>query len=94
MSACTRSILCPIAVLPLFWHAIVFKQFCLYMLKTICICEMNNAAVLKYVATMHADITLTILYRTGSICIKAVASKIMQSVFTVHVTLPSDMPSS
>ena len=38
MSAC-RSILCPIVVLPLFWHANVFTLFSLCMLNTMCICE-------------------------------------------------------
>ena len=39
MSACRR-ILRHIAVLPLFWHARIFKLFSLYMLK-MRICEMN-----------------------------------------------------
>ena len=40
MAAC-RSMLCLIAVLPLFWHARVFKLFSLYMLKTMRKCETN-----------------------------------------------------
>ena len=40
---------------------------------------------------MATDVTLAILGRTGIICIKAVASKIMHSVFSIHVNLPLDM---
>ena len=36
MSAC-RSILCPIVVLPLFWHTSVFTLFSIYMSNKMCI---------------------------------------------------------
>ena len=44
-------------------------------------------------STMATDVTLAILDSAGSIRIKAVASKIMHSVFSLmlHCTLPSDM---
>ena len=40
---------------------------------------------------MTTGVTLAVLDSTGSICIKPVASKIMHSVFSIHVTLPLDM---
>ena len=40
---------------------------------------------------MATDVTLAVLDSIGSICIKAVASKIMHFVFSIHATLPSDM---
>ena len=40
---------------------------------------------------MVTDVTLAVLDSTGSICIKAVASKIFHSVFSIHASLPSDM---
>ena len=39
---------------------------------------------------MATDVTLAVLDSIGSICIKAVASKIIHSVFSIHATLPSD----
>ena len=39
---------------------------------------------------MATDVTLA-LDSIGSICIKAVASKLMHSVFSLHTILPSDM---
>ena len=40
---------------------------------------------------MATDVTLAVLDSIGIIYIKAVASKIMHSVFLIHATLPSDM---
>ena len=40
---------------------------------------------------MATDVTLAVLDSIGSICIKAVATKIMHSDFSIHSTLPSDM---
>ena len=44
-------------------------------------------------STMATDVTLAVLHSFGSICIKAVASKIMHYIYSIHVqfTLPSDM---
>ena len=42
-------------------------------------------------STMATDVTLASLDSIGSICIKAVASKIMHSGFSIHASLPSDM---
>ena len=39
---------------------------------------------------MATGVTLAILDSTGSICVKVVALKIMNSVFPIHVTFPSD----
>ena len=54
-----------------------------------------DATGLTYLAmelfNYDADVTLAILDSIGSICIKAVALKIMHSIFSVHATLPSDM---
>ena len=40
---------------------------------------------------MATDVTLASLDSIGSICIKAVASKIMHPGFSIHASLPSDM---
>ena len=40
---------------------------------------------------MATDVTLASLDSIGSICIKAVASKIMHIGFPIHASLPSDM---
>ena len=40
---------------------------------------------------MSTDVTLASSDSTGSICIKAVASTVMHSGFSIHATLPSDM---
>ena len=93
MSAC-RSILCPIVVLPLFWHASVFKLFSLYMPKQCASVKWTNRCNWPKVCshgTMATDVTLAVLDSIGSICIKPVASKMMHSVFSIHVILPLDM---
>ena len=40
---------------------------------------------------MATDVTIAVIDSTGSICSKAVASKIMHSVFSMQVTFPSHM---
>ena len=40
---------------------------------------------------MDTDVTLAVLDSIGRICVKAVASKIMNSFFLNNATLPSDM---
>ena len=42
-------------------------------------------------STTATDVTLASLDSIGIICIKAVASKIMHSGYSMHATLPSDM---
>ena len=42
-------------------------------------------------STMVTDVTIAVLNSIGSICIKAVALKIMHSVFFNNATLPSDI---